>query len=102
MPIARPATRPAPIPLPISCRSSERRSPVAPTLDDETERAAASPPPSCRRRVFDTTWGRDRVGDCRTSKVGVPPTPSPSPQGGGESAHRLPLAPSAQLTCPAE
>jgi hypothetical protein len=24
-------------------------------------------------------------GDCRTSKVGVPPTPNPSPQGGGES-----------------
>ncbi|HEX6001826.1 MAG TPA: sulfite reductase subunit alpha [Hyphomicrobiaceae bacterium] len=28
-------------------------------------------------------------GDCRTSKVGVPPTPNPSPQGGGESARRL-------------
>ena len=24
-------------------------------------------------------------GDCRTSEVGVPPTPNPSPQGGGES-----------------
>src|SRR6185503_11274577 len=30
------------------------RSPAAPTLDDETERAAASPPP---------LWGRDRVGE---------------------------------------
>jgi error-prone DNA polymerase len=28
-------------------------------------------------------------GDCRTSEVGVPPTPNPSPQGGGESARRL-------------
>jgi len=27
-------------------------------------------------------------GDCRTSKVGNPPTPNPSPQGGGESAGR--------------
>ena len=27
-------------------------------------------------------------GDCRTSEVGVPPTPNPSPQGGGESAGR--------------
>jgi acyl dehydratase len=27
-------------------------------------------------------------GDCRTSKVGVPPTPSPSPRGGGESGRR--------------
>ena len=26
-------------------------------------------------------------GDSRTSEVGVPPTPNPSPQGGGESAH---------------
>ncbi|HEY7550959.1 MAG TPA: phosphomethylpyrimidine synthase ThiC [Hyphomicrobiaceae bacterium] len=28
-------------------------------------------------------------GDCRTSEVGRPPTPDPSPQGGGESALRL-------------
>jgi protein ImuB len=28
-------------------------------------------------------------GDCKTSEVGVPPTPNPSPQGGGESAQRL-------------
>ncbi len=28
-------------------------------------------------------------GDCRTPKVGVPPTPNPSPQGGGESAQCL-------------
>jgi protein ImuB len=28
-------------------------------------------------------------GDCRTSEVGVPPTPNPSPQRGGESARRL-------------
>jgi ATP diphosphatase len=28
-------------------------------------------------------------GDSRTSKVGVPPTPGPSPQGGGESGRRL-------------
>jgi very-short-patch-repair endonuclease len=28
-------------------------------------------------------------GDCRTSAVGVPPTPSPSPPGGGESRRRL-------------
>src|SRR5262245_31801095 len=28
-------------------------------------------------------------GDSRTSKVGVPPTPNPSPQGGGEPAPRL-------------
>jgi very-short-patch-repair endonuclease len=27
-------------------------------------------------------------GDCRTSKVGGPPTPHPSPQGGGESRRR--------------
>ncbi len=28
-------------------------------------------------------------GDSRASEVGVPPTPNPSPQGGGESAHPL-------------
>ncbi len=28
-------------------------------------------------------------GDSRTSRLGVPPTPSPSPQGGGESSRRL-------------
>ena len=28
-------------------------------------------------------------GDCRTSAVGVPPTPNPSPQGGGESRRRV-------------
>jgi very-short-patch-repair endonuclease len=28
-------------------------------------------------------------GDRRTSDVGIPPTPNPSPQGGGESAWRL-------------
>jgi len=27
-------------------------------------------------------------GDCRTSAVGIPPTPSPSPQGGGEYRRR--------------
>ena len=27
-------------------------------------------------------------GDCRTSAVGIPPTPNPSPQGGGESRRR--------------
>jgi error-prone DNA polymerase len=27
-------------------------------------------------------------GDCRTSAVGIPPTPNPSPQGGGESGPR--------------
>src|SRR5688572_26018685 len=27
-------------------------------------------------------------GDCRTSEVGSPPTPNPSPQGGGESGRR--------------
>ena len=26
----------------------------------------------------------EQGGDCRTSEVGIPPTPSPSPQGGGE------------------
>ena len=57
------------------------RSPPAPTLDDETERATASPPP---------LWGGTGWGDTRT-KVGVPPTPNPSPQGGGESAQRLPM-----------
>src|SRR5262245_49118525 len=28
-------------------------------------------------------------GDSRTSEGGVPPSPNPSPQGGGESARRL-------------
>jgi very-short-patch-repair endonuclease len=28
-------------------------------------------------------------GDCRTSAVGIPPTPNPSPQGGGESRRRV-------------
>jgi very-short-patch-repair endonuclease len=27
-------------------------------------------------------------GDCRASAVGIPPTPNPSPRGGGESARR--------------
>ena len=40
----------------------------------------ASPPPSRRRRALDL--GRDG-GDSRTSTVVVPPTPNPSPQGGG-------------------
>ncbi len=29
-------------------------------------------------------------GDCRTSAVGIPPTPNPSPRGGGECGRRLP------------
>jgi len=34
-------------------------------------------------------WGRDREGeDCRTSAIGVPPTPNPSPPGGGVSRRR--------------
>ena len=37
-----------------------------------------SPPPS---------WGRDRVGGIRR-RAGSPPTPSPSPQGGGEQGGR--------------
>ncbi len=36
---------------------------------------AVVPPPS---------WGRLGGGDCRTAAVGIPPTPSPSPQVGGE------------------
>jgi very-short-patch-repair endonuclease len=32
---------------------------------------------------------RQGGGDCRTSKVGSPPTPNPSPQGGGELRSRL-------------
>jgi hypothetical protein len=37
-----------------------------------------------------TGWG----GEAQASEVGVPPTPNPSPQGGGEPARRLPRAPS--------
>jgi O-succinylbenzoic acid--CoA ligase len=41
------------------------------------EQATSSPPP---------LWGRDRVGGiAEDQKVGLPPTPNPSPQGGGES-----------------
>jgi len=58
-------------------------------LDDETERAAASPPP---------LWGEGQGGGkSQTSIIGIPPTPSPSPhfggappaRRGGESAQRL-------------
>ena len=37
--------------------------------------APSSPPP---------LWGRPGGGDSQTQAVGVPPTPNPSPQGGGE------------------
>src|SRR5262245_46165275 len=60
--------------------SAARR--LTPTLDDETGARHSVPSPL----VGEGQGG----GDCRISKVGVPPTPSPSPQGGGESAQRLP------------
>jgi DNA ligase 1 len=51
-------------------------------------RTADSPPP--RGDVPSPLVGEGQGGeDCRTSAVGIPPTPNPSPQGGGESAPRL-------------
>jgi hypothetical protein len=42
-----------------------------------------------RPNVPSPLWGGTGWGDRRTSEVGVPPAPNPSPQGGGESAQRL-------------
>src|SRR5688572_1581741 len=51
------------------------RSPATPTLDDETERAAASPPP---------LWGRDRVGGIAEHlRWGFPPPLTPPHKGEG-------------------
>jgi uncharacterized protein (UPF0264 family) len=44
----------------------------------------SSPPPSCRRQVSDLTWGRPGGGESNKSAFGNPPTPDPSPQGGGK------------------
>src|SRR5688572_7489571 len=52
------------------------RSPGSPTLDDETERAAASPPP---------LWGRDRVGGIAEPRgPGIPPPLAPPHKGEGD------------------
>jgi very-short-patch-repair endonuclease len=51
----------------------------------------AIPSPQRRRRAFGANAGEGKGGgDCRTTAVGSPPTPNPSPQGGGELAPRLP------------
>ena len=50
------------------------------TLSQRSERSTGVPSPL----VGEGQGG----GDCRTSAVGIPPTPNPSPQGGGESARR--------------
>jgi hypothetical protein len=44
----------------------------------------SSPPPSCRRRVFDTTWGRDREGGIAEHQPsGFPPPLTPPRKGEG-------------------
>jgi fatty-acyl-CoA synthase len=44
-----------------------------------------SPPPSCRRRVFDTTWGRDREGgNHQPLPSGLPPPLTPPHEGEGD------------------
>ncbi len=59
---------------------------LAPTLDDEAGPGGRVPSPL----VGEGQGG----GKPPTSDVGSPPTPSPSPQGGGESARCLPRGPS--------
>ena len=47
-------------------------------------RATGFPPPSCRRRVFDTMWGRDREGRNRQPlPSGLPPPLAPPREGEG-------------------
>ena len=59
------------------------------TLED------SPPPPHHHRREECTSppasWGRPGGGDAVTAPSGIPPTPSPSPQGRGEPALRLGL-----------
>src|SRR4029079_10469726 len=48
---------------------------------------ATSPPPrSCRGRVFDTTWGRDREGGNHDDGSGITPPLTPPPKGEGNRA----------------
>ena len=62
--------------------------------------------PSRRRRKCASSpshvrWRRAREGGCRTSDVGVPPTPNPSPQGEGNSLRqRSPLCRSGRVPLP--
>jgi tRNA threonylcarbamoyl adenosine modification protein YjeE len=58
---------------------------VAYLQGDASARAYArltSPPPA---EIPPPLWGRLGGGESRTSDAGTPPTPNPSPQGGGES-----------------
>ncbi len=48
--------------------------------------SASSPPSSRQRRVFDSTLGRPGGGEPQRPAFGIPPTPNPSPQGGGEDS----------------
>src|SRR5688572_22702610 len=52
-------------------------------------RGAAFPPPSCRRRVFDTTWGRDREGGiAEHCWSGFPPPLTPPHKGEGDTSRK--------------
>src|SRR5262245_33456232 len=66
----------------IAAPASAARSVAARKLTDRIERGASRSVPS--PLVGEGQGG----GESQTSKVGVPPTPNPSPQGGGESGRR--------------
>jgi len=72
------------------CHAADRKATLVATALEAVRNAIphtpTSPPPSCRRHVADMMWGRPGGGDSRTSAVGLPPTPDPSPQVGGERA----------------
>ena len=52
-------------------------------LDAVAELTAVSPPPFIAERCSASTWGRTGGGESQRLTAGIPPTPSPSPQGGG-------------------
>ena len=66
------------------CRAGVSRSPAAPTHDDETERAAASPPP---------LWGGTGCGGITDLESGFPPPLAPPHKGEGNPRSGLPVAP---------
>jgi DUF1009 family protein len=62
------------------------RSDAVPAVTSRTERPAADVARGGGSSVPSPLVGEGQGGgDCRTSEVGVPPTPNPSAQGGGES-----------------
>jgi hypothetical protein len=64
------------------------------------ERDSSFPPPSRRRRVFDTTWGRDREGGmAEPLPSGFPPPLAPPHKGEGDRSRKWERTLEARAAC---